>query len=617
MTTISEPRSAREVLKVDLKLSDHLQKLWSNGQLCDVTLKVDTLQIKAHKAVLSSVSPVFLAMWTSEINDEDSNEVTLKRADAEAVESLVKFIYTGEICIDIDNVKTLYQTAHFFEFETMKSVCEKFMIRYLDVFNACEVYAFARFYNANLVIDRAGVFISEHFSDISVTQEFFNLSKNDLVSILCRSDLGIKSEKDCFEAIVAWIDRDFCGRVSLTSELLQNVRLTKDQLTQLFSQCSQSQSRYFKIFFEFLGCNTSAGPRGYPVGNVYEFNHLGAYDKRTIIIGQKTALVNGAIYVTGGSVHSYDNNECHNNHFERIRHNVEREPIMCDNSDDSDNDDGTGDSAGDVVGDGATVCAGDRDNVGVGGGEDDDDNNHNDGNNIIHGYNNDDSSDDNNDHILGSRSVHFFSPKSVAFLTRATSMIHRRRDHACCGHAGKLYVCGGKEGMPSSSGEVLTVGEQNWTILPEMNEARYMFQLVSCGDLVWALGGSNGNTLDSIEYYQEERGKWETSKFCMNEKRATHSAVAFRSNIFIIGGYDGKKFLASAEVLDTDSGQCTVIKPMQIPLHDLAITINGHEIICFSDCGGALERYNLITGDWEKKDNRILKIVKHAFTIFS
>jgi len=67
----------------------------THNVLCDVTLIVGTKRIAAHRIVLSSASDYFAAMFTSDVREATQEEVKLQDVDAEALATLVHYMYTG------------------------------------------------------------------------------------------------------------------------------------------------------------------------------------------------------------------------------------------------------------------------------------------------------------------------------------------------------------------------------------------------------------------------------------------------------------------------------------------------------------------------------------------
>ena len=152
------------------------------------------------------------------------------------------------------------------------------------------------------------------------------------------------------------------------------------------------------------------------------------------------------------------------------------------------------------------------------------------------------------------------------------------------------------------------------------------FQIVSCGKFIWAVGGWNNKSkhLNATEYYDDVIDKW-TSSTQMLEKREGHSAVAFRNNIYIIGGYnlDHKEGLRTAEVLDTKTTQFTALKPMTMLRYCFAAAISEHKLYCFGSQGPneewimSMESFNLYSEEWENEEiTHQLEEVSSAMTVY-
>lgn len=82
-----------------------MNALREQNQLCDVLLKAGGNEIPAHRVVLASSSPYFLAMFTGELSESRQTVVTMREIDSHALELLVQYVYTAEIEVTEDNVQ--------------------------------------------------------------------------------------------------------------------------------------------------------------------------------------------------------------------------------------------------------------------------------------------------------------------------------------------------------------------------------------------------------------------------------------------------------------------------------------------------------------------------------
>ena len=99
----------------------------------------------------------------------------------------------------------------------------------------------------------------------------------------------------------------------------------------------------------------------------------------------------------------------------------------------------------------------------------------------------------------------------------------------------------------------------------------------------------------------------------MVERRCQHSVVAFRSNIYVLVGWNGRTYLNTDEMLNTETQQFTRLKPMEISRLSFGATISGDNIYCF---GGwrdgfldSVESFNMIT-----KECKIGKVLPQKVT---
>ncbi|GFS95678.1 hypothetical protein NPIL_130671, partial [Nephila pilipes] len=86
-------------LKFLNELSNDLERLLDlkNASFADVHLKCGSVAIPAHKNILSMRSPVFSAMFSSEMKETLQNEVNITDVDVPALRMMLKYVYTGKV----------------------------------------------------------------------------------------------------------------------------------------------------------------------------------------------------------------------------------------------------------------------------------------------------------------------------------------------------------------------------------------------------------------------------------------------------------------------------------------------------------------------------------------
>lgn len=83
------PRQTLEVINL----------LRKHRELCDVVLVVGAKKIYAHRVILSACSPYFRAMFTGELAESRQTEVVIRDIDERAMELLIDFAYTSQVCL--------------------------------------------------------------------------------------------------------------------------------------------------------------------------------------------------------------------------------------------------------------------------------------------------------------------------------------------------------------------------------------------------------------------------------------------------------------------------------------------------------------------------------------
>ena len=89
-------------------LAAGFQRLRESGQLCDVTVRVDGKDFKAHRAVLAASSDMLNVMLLGQWADSNDEVIELYGVDRNSFEHLLNFMYKGSVAVDkLDDVLNL------------------------------------------------------------------------------------------------------------------------------------------------------------------------------------------------------------------------------------------------------------------------------------------------------------------------------------------------------------------------------------------------------------------------------------------------------------------------------------------------------------------------------
>ncbi|XP_005860863.1 PREDICTED: kelch repeat and BTB domain-containing protein 8 isoform X3 [Myotis brandtii] len=195
-----DPAHACSVLK-------QLRTMYEEGQLTDIVVEVDRGKaFSCHRNVLAAISPYFRSMFTSGLTESSQKEVRIVGVEAESMELVLKYAYTSRVVLTEANVQALFTAASIFQIPSIQDQCAKYMISHLDPQNSIGVFIFADHYGHQELGYRSKEYIRKKFLCVTKEQEFLQLTKDQLISILDSDDLNVDREEHVYESIVRWFE---------------------------------------------------------------------------------------------------------------------------------------------------------------------------------------------------------------------------------------------------------------------------------------------------------------------------------------------------------------------------------------------------------------------------
>ena len=106
------------------------QQLWGAAQtkqLSDVEFLVDGKSFGAHRFIVSARSPVFAAIFSSDMTEGNTGTVTINETDPGVFETFLKFLYTGMLeSFSSTGDDRLRDLADKYQVETLFRLCKSF-----------------------------------------------------------------------------------------------------------------------------------------------------------------------------------------------------------------------------------------------------------------------------------------------------------------------------------------------------------------------------------------------------------------------------------------------------------------------------------------------------------
>ncbi|CAF4159161.1 unnamed protein product [Rotaria socialis] len=127
----------------------------------------------AHRSILSVRSPVFAAMFSHSMLEDQNSTIEITDLQPETVRALLEYIYTSNVEeIDEHNAVEIFKAADKYELELLKQKAELIMMNSLSVSNCTMLYIVADLHNANELKKRVLNFIMRNILEVTESDDW-------------------------------------------------------------------------------------------------------------------------------------------------------------------------------------------------------------------------------------------------------------------------------------------------------------------------------------------------------------------------------------------------------------------------------------------------------------
>ena len=180
-----------------------------------------------HAPVVAAASPVLRKILINDLFSSEETRYRLKEIAPDVLEDLVKYIYTGNVAVNGENVVGLLKAGCGYEIPALARACCDWLGLKMDCFNAVNILWLAREENCKetkVLQEEAKNFIIGNFTSVSEEDEFVELEYEDLKAIIQFDDLNVNCEEEVFNAVAKWVSAED-ERIRYLPELLKCIRL--------------------------------------------------------------------------------------------------------------------------------------------------------------------------------------------------------------------------------------------------------------------------------------------------------------------------------------------------------------------------------------------------------
>ncbi|XP_060729379.1 kelch-like protein 10 [Tachysurus vachellii] len=507
-----------------------------DGSLCDAVLRVDEVDFKVHKNILSAYSPYFRALFTR-WNNLDQSVHNINGVSPEIMDLIIHYMYTQDIQVTTDEVETLLATANYLLIQDLVMSCCEFIQEHLNPDNCLRIWQYADTHSCYELRDQAYMYTLHHFEDVVFSQsgKFLELTVEQLSDILEKDELNIKEEKTAFQAVFLWIRYDPSERKQHIVNLLQKVRLAlvtqeyflenikKNPVVSSVCECQPIIANAMKAMYisNTRHSHLFTRPRLpysilFAIGFSEESskNIVETYDSRLdswmcissreeqVRIYHGTVYFDGLVYVIGGSdLVEYFNTMC------------TFDPL-----------DGTWNEAAPMhsrrghvsvtVLDGFIYAMG--------------------------GF----------DGTVSLNTAERYQPSTNQW-SLIPSMHEQRSDASAATLNGKIYICGGfSENKHHFTAECFDPYSNQWTLIEPMHMPRSGLGVIALNNQLFAIGGFGGfSRMQSIEAFNPRTNSWRFLSPMLNP-RSNFGIEVMDGHLYVIGGCNNKGTTSRCEYYD-------------------------------------------------------------------
>ena len=215
----------------------HEQRL--QGEFCDITIKVQDTNFKAHKCVLASNGAVLHSM----VKDDKLDVIDLSESvnNSVAFESILEYLYTGQLSISMAIVSDIMALCRTLGISELAQCCFLHIEKNINMDNWAHILDLSLNYDFPETTQKVMKFFSDHLRHLYKMKEAMYFSPEHLEQILKKGNQRHLPEIELHKLDLAlrWVVNDYNGRCSMLPSLLQYIRLgliTKEGLEGVFRQ---------------------------------------------------------------------------------------------------------------------------------------------------------------------------------------------------------------------------------------------------------------------------------------------------------------------------------------------------------------------------------------------
>lgn len=278
-----EEEKVEEINKNEMSIDHRIKIAKSISTLTNGQFKSDFIiktkmgkSIEAHRLILASRSSVLQDI----VSDLKTSTLEITEFDPKIVESMVRYLYSGEIILEKENVYPIINIADKFKIEDLKSSCFTFLVKNLDTNSCISMIMTAKTggftFDSKDLIRQCITFIEKNTQEILESPGFFTFDKDIIISVL-QSDKISCDEIELYNAAIKWgkeqckDKKNFSDLKKVLEGVMDHIRYPLIDARDLISTVKQDGFMPRELYIWALEYNAS--PDSFKYEDIPHFKH--------------------------------------------------------------------------------------------------------------------------------------------------------------------------------------------------------------------------------------------------------------------------------------------------------------------------------------------------------
>jgi len=203
---------------------DRLQEIYMDQSMCDVVLRVGSVEFPAHRSVLIGHRCFLQGMLESGMRESSQAVIDLDEADPNLFRYVLDYLYGRPIDLCSTDIIAILELASRYQVEGLAEQACDALATHLDSDNCSAVYAAADHYSRQSLREQAFQKIVTNFAVVCQTEGFRNLDYRLVVSVIGSDQILDCDEALVFDAAGGWLAHAHEERAQFIGPLMELVR---------------------------------------------------------------------------------------------------------------------------------------------------------------------------------------------------------------------------------------------------------------------------------------------------------------------------------------------------------------------------------------------------------